>query len=77
MLQCFNSVSNKETDVTPNFIDFAPLQHINKLLTYADVLCCYGMTAFVDVHLARVTSHADSVWTLPSEISNRLGLLCH
>ena len=76
MLQCFNSVSNNITDVTPKFIVFCPTA-TSKLLTYADVLCCYGMTVFVDVRLARLTSHADSIRTLPSEISNRLGLLCH
>ena len=77
MLQwCFNSVSNNETDVTPIFIVFCPIATY-KFLMYADVLHCYGMTMFVDVHLARLTSHADSVQTLPSDMSNRLGLLCH
>ena len=46
----------------------------NATLTYTDVLRCYGMTMFVDV---RLTSHTESVRTLPSEMSNRLGLLCN
>ena len=46
----------------------------NATLTHTDVLRCYGMTMFVDV---RLTSHTESVRTLPSEMSNRLGLLCN
>ena len=76
MLQCFNSVSNNEIDVTPKFIVFCPTSTY-KLLTNANVLRCYGMTMFVDVRLARLMSHADSVQTLPSEMSNCLELLCH
>ena len=48
----------------PNSLFFALLQ---ELLTYTDVLRCYGMTMFVDVRLARLTSHADSVRTLPAK----------
>ena len=51
----------------PNSLFFALLQ---ELLTYTDVLRCYGMTMFVDVRLARLMDIA-------SEMSNRLGLLCH
>ena len=57
MLQCFNSVSNNETNDTPKYIVFCPTA-INKLLTYAYVLRSYGATMFVDVRLARLTSHA-------------------
>ena len=60
----------------PNSLVFCPTATY-KLLTYADVLHCCGMTTFVDVRLARLTSHANSLQTLPSEMSNRLGLLCH
>ena len=72
---CSVLIVNNETDVTPKFIVFYPTATY-KLLAYTDVLHynCYGMTPFVDVRLARLTSHADSVRTLPSEMSNRLGL---
>ena len=42
---------------------------------FVDVLRCYGMTMFVDVRLAKLNSHADSVRTLPSEMSHRLGIV--
>ena len=54
ILQCFNNISNNETDVTSKLIFFAPLQH--KFLTCADVLRCYGMTMFVDIRLARFSN---------------------
>ena len=72
MLQCFNSVSNNETDVTLKVVALFCPTATYMLLTYADVVRCYGMTMFVDVCLARLTSHADSVRTLPSEINSKL-----
>ena len=56
MLQCFNSVSNNEADV--KIYCFCPTATY-KLLVYADILRCYGMTKFVDVCLARWMSHID------------------
>ena len=59
MLQCFNSILNNETGVIAKFIVFCPTATY-KLLTYVDVLRCYGMTMFVNARLARLTSHADT-----------------
>ena len=67
MQQCFNSVLNNETDVTPKIIVICPTATY-KLLANADVLRFCGMTMLVDVRLARLTSYADFIRTLASEM---------